>query len=495
MAGAFAFSPRARRRTRAVLGWTLAALGALALVIAWMNRPGPWDATRAVVAQPAGVRATGRTGVVVFALIQPERYDPTFYDAFFDKLLKTAIPWPVSRLAGRDRGVALIDPMQPDMTAPFQPRALVDAGGRDQGADGVAWIEHMRRGDVEWIGPSERTEGDIGTFLYAGEKAGAPTAGERAKLKARYLYYARLPGGALPMEAQTRAMVEAAFARLRAGHDLAGTALFDAFHPERARAALASLLDQRLDTLVVASALPFHSGFEEYSGGWAQIRAQVDEQARASGRPAPRILFAPQLGEMPAFSALWAQTIERTVAPPPAPDARATLILSLHGLPGRLARRDPWTRNSARAVERLKPALDRAMRARGWTRITMVSAQEAFADGAEDPDDDRLSTREAFEAAAARGDALALAVPVEFLAENTDTLFLHSLLMFEGLPGYARYQGPPVGVDWSRPYVRQFRLNDTDIVFTGTPGGDSAQAAGAALAQAIAPLLPARGAP
>jgi hypothetical protein len=135
------------------------------------------------------------------------------------------------------------------------------------------------------------------------------------------------------------------------------------------------------------------------------------------------------------------------------------------------------------------------MRARGWTRITMVSAQEAFADGAEDPDDDRLSTREAFEAAAARGDALALAVPVEFLAENTDTLFLHSLLMFEGLPGYARYQGPPVGVDWSRPYVRQFRLNDTDIVFTGTPGGDSAQAAGAALAQAIAPLLPARGAP
>ena len=484
--------PRPRRRGQAVAGWTLAALGALALLLAWMNRPGPWDATDAVFAQPADARASGRTGVVVFALIQPSRFDPVFYDAFFDKLSKTAIPWPVRLLAVRDQGVPLIDPTRPDSLEPFEPGQLVDARGRDRDRDGSLWVDKHRRGEVQWVGPSPRTEGDIGTFLYTGRKAGAPSAAERAKLKARYLYYARLPDGYLPLRDQTLAMVEAAMAQLRADYALAGTALFDAFHPDDARAALAGLLNQRLDTLVVASALPFHSGFEEYRGAWAQIRAQVDAWASRTGQPAPRILFTPQLGDSRAFGRLWAHIVGRTVPAAPGPDARATVILSLHGLPGRLARRDPWTRNSARAVERLKPVLAEAMRAKGWRHLTMVRAQEAFADGIEDPNDDRLSTREAFEAAAARGDALAVAVPVEFLAENTDTLFLHSLLMFEGMPGYARFQGPPADVDWRVPYVRRFRVGTTEILFTGTPGGDSVELAGAALAEAIAPLLPAR---
>ncbi len=484
------FGPRARRRLRDVVGWTLAVLGALALLIAWMNRPGPWDATRAALEQPAAARASGRTGIIVFALLQPTRYDPTFYEAFFEKLAKTAIPWPVRLLAVRDQGVALIDPTQPDMVTPFTPRRLVDAAGNERDTDGVAWVDKHRRGEVEWVGPSERTEGDIGTFLYRGRKAGAPTAQERAKLKARYLYYARLPGGYLPLREQTEAMVAAAFARLRERHPLVGAALFDAFHPRDAQRELAALLDQGLDTLVVGSALPFHSGFEEYRGAWAQIRAQTDAWTKRTGRPAPRILFAPQLADQPAFALLWASQVVRTVPAAPGPGARATVIQSLHGLPGRLARRDPWTRNSARGVARIRPALEAAMRAKGWQSLTMVSAQEAFADGVEDPDDDRLSTREAFEAAAARGDALAVAVPVEFLAENTDTLFLHSLLMFGGLDGYQRYQGPPAQVDWSQPYVRRFRLDGTGIMFTGTPGRDSVELAAQALVQSLEAVLP-----
>lgn len=488
--GGMGFSPRARRRLRDVIGWTLAVLGALALLIAWQNRPGPWDATRVALDQPAGVRASGRTGVVVFALMQPSRYDPTFYEAFFDKLTKTAIPWPVRILARRDQGVALIDPTQPDMVRPFTPRRLVDAEGNDRDTDGVEWVEKFRRGEIEWVGPSERTEGDIGTFLYKGRKAGQPTAQERAKLKARYLYYARLPDGYLPLRDHTEAMAQAAFATLRARHSIVGATLFDAFHPDDARTALDALLDQGLDTLVVGSALPFHSAFEEYKGAWAQIRAQTDEWARRTGKPAPRILFAPQLADQPAFGALWAGIVARTVPAAPGPDARATVILSLHGLPGRLARRDPWTQNSARGVEKTKPALEAAMRAKGWQRLTLVSAQEAFADGVEDPGDDRLSTREAFEAAAARGDTLAVAVPVEFLAENTDTLFLHSLLMFEGLPGYRRFQGPPADVDWTVPYVRQFRLGGTGVLFTGTPGRDGIAQKAAALVQSLEPLMP-----
>ncbi|MFN3592646.1 MAG: hypothetical protein ACK4TG_10720, partial [Thermaurantiacus sp.] len=165
-------------------------------------------------------------------------------------------------------------------------------------------------------------------------------------------------------------------------------------------------------------------------------------------------------------------------------------IVTLHGLPVAQRRRDPWVQNSERAVAVMQPQLVAALQKRGWRTVRVVAAQEAFADAIEDPADRILSVREVFERAAARGDAMAIAVPVEFLAENTDTVFLHSLLMFEGLPGYERFEGPPEDIDWDQPWVRRFRLDRTDVVFTGTPGGAYQAEAGAVLAETFRRLLP-----
>ncbi|MFQ3666615.1 MAG: hypothetical protein SNJ79_11415, partial [Sphingomonadaceae bacterium] len=44
--------------------------------------------------------------------------------------------------------------------------------------------------------------------------------------------------------------------------------------------------------------------------------------------------------------------------------------------------------------------------------------------------------------------------------------------------------------DWNRPWVRSFRLNGTEVVFAGTPGGDRQEAAGAVLAAAVRRVLP-----
>ena len=86
-------------------------------------------------------------------------------------------------------------------------------------------------------------------------------------------------------------------------------------------------------------------------------------------------------------------------------------------------------------------------------------------------------------------DARTIALPIEFLAENTDTLFAHAALMFDGLPGFKTYQGPPDGVDWSKPYVRQFQQGQTLQIYAGSPGSDDQARASQALASGIGTLF------
>ncbi len=483
-----------RRRLRAFLWGGLLASGFVFLLFFLMNQPRGWpfhwDAYRAIRAQPADAVADGRVGVLVVALMQPSTFETGFTENFIAKLFDVAVPWPVNALARRDRGVALIDPGHPDATEPFVPATLMAADGRTVDWDGIAFVDKYARGRVVWVPPSKTTEGDIGTFLYPDRAGGTASPAQRAMLKARALYYARLPGGYLPQRDQTLAMLQAAFARLSWHPSVVATAIYDIFAPLEAERALERLLETGIDTLVIGSALPIHSAFEEYRGAYPRVKRKVEAWAKRTGRPAPRLLFAPQMADMPGYAELWAQHLARTAPPPPSPEAAATLIVTLHGLPIAQRRRDPWVVNSARAVGLLKPPLVAALQRKGWRTIHVVAAQEAFADGADDPADRLLSVREVFERAAARGDAAAIAVPVEFLAENTDTIFLHSLLMFEGLPGYDRFEGPPADIDWDEPWVRRFRLRNTEVIFAGTPGGRMQAEAGAVLAEALATRLP-----
>jgi hypothetical protein len=483
-----------KRRWRAILAGAVAGLGSAAILLVLMNKPAGWpfnwDAAKVIAAQPADARAEGRVGVLVVALIQPEQFDTAFYANFIDKLFKVAVPWPINLLAARDNGVALIDPGSPDQRAEFPPRTLMAFDGRTVDWDGEPYADKYRRGLIEWVPPSKSIAGDIGTFRYAGRSGGAPGAAQRAMLKARAIYYARLPEGRLPQKAQTLAMVEAAFAQLKANRAVTATALYDIFLPHEANRELIRLLDSGVDSLVIASALPINSDFEEYKGAYPKVYKVIKEWAEKRGRPMPRLVFAPQMADMPGYAKLWAAHLAETAPAPPRPDASATLVVSLHGLPVAQLASDPWRENAQRATSRIAPVLTEALKARGWAKVTTVVAQEAFADGVEDPADKLVSVSEVFAQARARGDALAIAVPVEFLAENTDTLFLHSYLMFDGLPGYRRFAAPPADTDWARPYVRRFSMGPTTHMYIGTPGGDAQPALGKVLADAITERLP-----
>jgi len=459
-----------------------------------MNQPPGWprhfDAEKAIAAQPASARAQGRVGVVVVALLQPSQFDTVFYDNFISKLFAVAIPWPVNRLAARDTGVALIDPARPDEQREFAPATLMTFDGRTVDWDGVPFAEKRRQGQVDWVPPSDRVAGDIGTFRYEGRSGGAAGPAQRAMLKARAIYYARLPAGYLPQRDQTLAMVNGAFATVAQHPAVRASGVFDAFAPYDARRELYRVLDAGIDTLIIASALPIHSSFEEYRGAYPKLEKMVRDWAAERGKPAPKLLFATQMADMPGYAALWAAHVAATVPPPSSPDAAATLVVSLHGLPISQLGRDGWASNSRRATALLAPQMKAQMQALGWRRLTVEVAQEAFADATDDPANKLLSVFEVFAASRARGDALVVAVPVEFLAENTDTLFLHAYLMFDGLPGFRRFEGPPADVDWDKPFVRSFAEGKTTHMFIGAPGGAAQGSAAAVLASTISARLP-----
>ncbi len=483
-----------RRRWLAILIGAVAGIGSVVIILFMMNQPKAWpfnwDAEAAIAAQPVGIKAKGRTGIIIVSLLQPAHFEPAFYDNFVHKLLEIAIPWPINRIAGRDTGVALIDPTHPDAQSRFTPKLLMAFDGRTADWDGEPFAAKFARGQVDWVPPSASTAGEIGSFLYAGRAGGAAGPAQRAMLKSRGIYYARLPGGYLPQRDQTLAMVDAAFARLRRHPAVTGTALYDIFLPHAGRSEIFRLLDGGVDTLVIGSTLPINSAFEEYRGAYPKIHALVAEWAAERGKPAPRLLFAPQLADMPGFSALLARHLAATAPAPPGPDATATLVISLHGLPIVQQQRDSWVDNARRATAKIAPALTAALHRRGWRTIHTVIAQEAFGDSIEDPGNKLVSVAEAFAGARQRRDAIAIAVPVEFLSENTDTLFLHSYLMFNGLPGYRRFAGPPADIDWNVPYVRRFSMGATSHIYTGTPGAAAQADAGLALAAAIETLLP-----
>jgi hypothetical protein len=480
---------RFRKRLLAVTVALLSVVALLGALVVWKNWPTGFDGEELLATQPA--KAEGRVGIVVAALAQPGTYEPTFYVTFIDKLLKQAIPWPINVIAGRDRGVALADPGRAFAPEAFTPTRLLDAEGRDRDRDGTPWMTRWQRGEIAFDPPSENSAEDTGIFLYEGRDGGLPTITGKILVKMRYLYYGRLPNGYLPHYDHTLGMANGAIARVRARHpEVVAAEVGEVFHPARLKASVEKVLDAGVDTLVLSSALPILSDFEEMRGSYPKIVAIAENWAARTGRPMPRLMIAPQLADSPEFEAAWLDHLSRTAPPPPRPGASVNYIVTMHGLPVSTIDKDRWKGAKQDVVARMLKGGTAQLRAMGYGRITAVEATEAFGDDLEDPDNRLYSVSEAFRDAAKRGDDVAIALPIEFLAENTDTLFGHAAVMFKDLPGYTPFAAPPKGTDWSKPYVREFRLGKTRLMYVGTLGGAQQSGASDALATAIAKVLP-----
>jgi protoheme ferro-lyase len=468
--------------------WRVAAFSCVIFAgLWWMNRSSSWDASQALAT--ADTKVSGRVGVAVVVLAMPERYDPIFFENFLDKLFNGTIPWPINVLAGADAGTALIDPSQSTMATRYEPKVLADIWGRTHDVDGVPWIEKYKRGQVRFVKPSGNVAHDHGFFLYPERKGGIRTVTAKLLLKARYTMYAALPNGYLPHYSQTIAMAEAALSSLRTRHTIAAGAVVDAFDPWKMESSVRSILDQGVDTLVLSSVAPIYSDFEEMKGSFSKVYKVVKAWEKEHPGKSVKIVVAPYLASAPSFDTLWIKHLEATAPAAKMPgQSKVRVIVGLHGLPVSLVNTDSWTPRSIAVVNRLRPKIEAAMRAKGYGIVEVIYASEGFSDLPEDKKNQLVSVSEEFHRAVKDDYEVVISLPVEFLAENTDMLFTHAATMFEDLPGYRSYQGPPADVDWSKPYVRRFFKGKTEVIYSGAPGGAATTEAGGVLADAVSTL-------
>jgi protoheme ferro-lyase len=466
---------------------TSAFLAVVTLLLFAANHRSGWDARKAYETQDASLK--GRVGVAIVALTMPEKYEPMFFENFVNKIFTEVIPWPINVFAGADAGVALMDPTNPQATVRFEPKVLADIWGRTADIDGVPWADKYKNGEIRFVKPSKTIAFDHGFFLFPKRKGGIRTATAKTLLKARYIMYARLPNDYLPHFSQTKAMGEAALAQLRTRHDITAGAVLEAFNPSQMEQSVRGILDAGVDTLVLASAQPLYSDFEELKGSYPHVHEVVEKWRKEHNDKAIKIVIAPYMATAPSFDSVWVQLLQ-DVAPTAAKPGQssARVILSLHGLPVSLLNKDSWTPRAKLVTDRIRPELEAVMRAKGYAKIDVIQAAEGFADKIEDPKNQIVSIAEEYQRAQADKIDLAIALPIEFLAENTDTLFTHAAVMFEGQPGFTPYMSPPADVDWRKPYVRRFQNGATTIMYAGAPGGVAAAPSGMALADAISTL-------
>ncbi len=455
----------------------------------WMNRDTSWDASTAIVA-PGTVREP-RVGVVIVAIAQPAKFETTFWRNATKKILDKVVPWPINVLARSDRGVVLVDPARAYAPGEFVPARLADIDGREVDANGVPWIDHYRRREVMWVAPNDSIPNDTGYFLYYEGKQGMPTVAAKTAAKARYLYYAPLRDGYLPHGDQTRALARDTLALLQARYpQIVATGFSSVFDPAEKQAAVRRVLDAGADVIVLGSGQPIYSDFEELRGSYSEIYKIVDAWRREHGNKPIRIAVAPWMGTETGFDALWLDHFAATVPPATAPGQTGLGIISLHGLPVSLANKDSWSKRWPVIADRLKPRMAAILKAKGYATTHVEVGSEAFADNVEDTRNQLVSVNELYREARTKKFALAIALPIEFLAENTDTLFAHQALFFNGLAGYRTYAPPPRDTDWMKPYVRTLRDGTTTMIYAGAVGGAAQPRASIVLADAIGRVFP-----
>jgi hypothetical protein len=165
-------------------------------------------------------------------------------------------------------------------------------------------------------------------------------------------------------------------------------------------------------------------------------------------------------------------------------------IISLHGLPLALGKSDSWSTRWPAVTRRMKPKMEAILRAKGYARVQVEVGAEVFADPLSDPDGKAVSVNELFAKARRDRATVAVALPIEFLAESTDTLFAHAAVIWDDVPGVTPYAPPPRDQDWSKPYVRRAQAGGTLLIYAGAPGGAALPRVSDALASAVGRVLP-----
>lgn len=412
----------------------------------------------------------GKLGVFVTGLIMPETSDPVFFYNIQQKIAKNIIPWPFRIFAGMDKGIALFDPDRYIEFTEFTPKHLVNAEGSDRDIEGEPYIEKYRRGEVVWQPPAKMLHKDTGYFVYTKRKGGMPSLAGKMIGKARLWYYDRgIVQKKIPHWKGTFDIINKAMAGIEKSYPGVMWRAECGMYYYEMKQKLYEMLDAGCTTIVLAAPMAVYSHFEEFDSGFRHCSEYIEEWEKSHPGKKIKIIMAPPMGKFkPLRDAYLAMLEDRLVTLPKS--ASVAVAVTVHGLPWDQRSWEAWIKLAPAYREPLLREINELLGTYGFSKTTVMSCQDEFADPVRDPKDKYLSTNEAYWKAIKEGYDCVIGLPIEFFAENTDTLYYHAIKNYDGFDGYNVYE-PVDYPDWSVPYTREFKQGKTRIIYNGVPVG------------------------
>jgi len=417
----------------------------------------------------------GRPGIILADLGMPESHDPGFYTRFMDHVFAYSLPSFIQPLVLADRGLALIDPGNPLAREPFTPKQLVDMNGSSANRAGRPYVEC----EVNWRPPGMKNNpSDHGYFLYRGDgKGGAPEICQKTAAKVAGWYYGHLiPEKRIAWSEQCGKVYRETEAMLKSVYPDAVIRHARYMYPDSVMEAANHLLAEGCETVIYhCFCNPVYSDFEDYSLALRMVHRYVNGRGK--------VICADQSGNQPVMRRAYTELATDLISEISA-ETTLLLILSRHGHPFKSETLDLRSPAFTVPLEKEMRMLLEQRPGKG----DLVWSHDEFADEYWDPKQRKFSTYMAYRKAIDEGYDYAVEVPVDFIAENTDLMFLHAIKKFRAFREYDPFQPVPYP-DWEKPLRRVFREGKTTGIYAGCPVGKYSRPVAEAAYMSVAEIL------
>ncbi len=412
----------------------------------------------------------GKVGIFVTGLIMPEKMEYPFFYNITLKIFNAIIPWPFRLFSKIDKGVALLDAVKYHEHEEFKPTRLVDQYGNDNDIDGEPFIEKYKKGEVVWQPPSKRIYLDHGYFLFTGHKAGLPSLSGKTMNKANIWYYNRgIKQQKLPHWQGSFEVINGALDKIRSKYSTIAFRAESSLDYYNMKKKLFELLDEGCETIVLAAPMPIYSHFEEFNSSFRHSMEYINEWKAEHPGKKVKVIMAPPMGQFQPMRQAFVDMLKDRLDTLPK-SSSVTVAVTVHGMPWDHFSWEAWLELAPQYRDKLVEDVKGLLKSYAFGRTNVVICQDEFADPVWDPKEKYLSTNRAYLQAIKEGYDYVIGLPIEFFAENSDTLFHHALKNYHGFEGYDVYEQIDYP-DWSIPYTREFQQGKTRVIYNGVPVG------------------------
>jgi protoheme ferro-lyase len=232
---------------------------------------------------------------------------------------------------------------------------------------------------------------------------------------------------------------------------------------------LFELLDAGCETIILSSPMPVYSHFEEFNAAFRHSMQYIDAWKNAHPGKKIKVIMAPPLGQFPSMRQAFIDMLKDRLDTLPQ-GADVAVAVAVHGMPWDSFPWEAWLELAPRYRDKIVEQADALLKSYAFGRTKIFVCQDEFADPIWNPKGKYLSTNQAYRQAIGGGYDYVIGLPIEFIAENSDTLFHHARLNYHGFDGYDVYEQIDYP-DWSVPYTREFQQGKTRVIYNGVPAG------------------------